>query len=80
MKGCSSTLWYGVEFEKFTTAPHGCEPEEGLACYCQTVFEDRLEIFTRILGKSVGKGCAPGGGNLTCLWYGVVPFFRVPFS
>ena len=21
-----------------------------------------------------------GGGNLTCLWYGVVPFFRVPFS
>ena len=20
-----------------------------------------------------------GGGNLTCLWYGVVPFFRVPF-
>ena len=19
------------------------------------------------------------GGNLTCLWYGVVPFFRVPF-
>ena len=20
------------------------------------------------------------GGNLTCLWYGVVPFFRVPFS
>ena len=20
------------------------------------------------------------GGNLICLWYGVVPFFRVPFS
>ena len=21
-----------------------------------------------------------GGGNLTCPWYGVVPFLRVPFS
>ena len=27
--------------------------------------------------KDLGPG---GGGNLTCLWYGVVPFLRVPFS
>ena len=26
---------------------------------------------------SPGRG---GGGNLTSPWYGVVPFFRVPFS
>ena len=28
-----------------------------------------------------GKDCigSLGGGNLTCLWYGVVPFFRVLF-
>ena len=32
---------------------------------------DRTYPFTLLPG---------GGGNLTCLWYGVVPFFRVPFS
>ena len=38
------------------------------------------KIMSPISLKTASRNSRGGGGNSTCLWYGLVPLFRVYFS
>ena len=75
----NSSLWDSSDIKVLAPSK---KPKHMASTSPKELFSICNKFYHISLKKVEGGSFSPGGGggNLTCLWYGVVPFFRVPFS